>query len=197
MRKIPLLVVFGGVSLVAGCQCTPEQSAAPGESAEEFAERVESANDDGADDFADRIASGPLGAPTGTAQPPEKLVAVSQNAAARLGKTDGGCKFEQGGETVFVAGATSNTDTSGRAVVVINGVERVMGGADLGGAQAIESGPTVGDGEFTVSVIRGEGAPKEPAVNTYQWPAQLVITSGAGQRRYPTGTWTCTTGEAA
>ncbi|MCB2088387.1 MAG: hypothetical protein R3E18_06160 [Sphingomonadaceae bacterium] len=191
IRPYARLAPVAALGLVTGCQCTPvqqeEASPPPGSTAEEFAAQINQPAK-----VAVNPANGlaPSVQPTGTSLPPEKLAPVSGRAPLLLGKVDGGCRFEQGGQTVFLAGAAASTDKAGRAVVMLDGVERVMPGTDLGGRQVVESGPTVTDGEYKVEVYRAAGMPEE-LQGERRWPAELVITSGAGQRRYPSGTWTC------
>ncbi|MBD3728514.1 MAG: hypothetical protein IE933_02295 [Sphingomonadales bacterium] len=184
IRPYVRLAPIAALGLVSGCQCTPKQEAdapPPAKTAEQFSASIKRA---------EMPTPGNGAAPTGTALPPAELAAVPTSAAMMLGKVDGGCQFAQGGKVVFIAGAPASTDDKGKAVLVLDGRERVMPGADLGGMQVIESGPTVRDGEYSVEVLRKPGLPQVTG-RIKRWGADLVITSGAGERRYPNGTWTC------
>ncbi|MCP5396669.1 MAG: hypothetical protein H6918_08040 [Sphingomonadaceae bacterium] len=188
LRPYARLAPVAVLGIVSGCQCTPVEQEAPppASTAEEFAAKIGKPAQAPAGEAGPALAA----VPTGKGVPPEKLTPVSGRATLLLGKVDGGCRFEQGGQVMFLAGAARSTDKAGRAVVVLDGVERVMPGTDLGGKQVVESGPTVTDGEYKVEVYRAAGMPEE-LKGERRWPAELVITSGAGQRRYPSGTWTC------
>ncbi len=162
----------------------------------------ENAKGDTSDDFAARTGVGaatsavptvaeinaqPVVAPTGQAQ----LTPLAANAPKALGKIKGGCSFIYQGRSLLVVGAPDTTDASGNGVLVIDGRQVVLPGANAGGPQVVESGPTLSGGGFTVTVNRAEGAPRLVAGRN-AWSAELVVAGPGGETKFSPGTWNCT-----
>ncbi|GGD52282.1 hypothetical protein GRI62_05540 [Erythrobacter arachoides] len=122
-------------------------------------------------------------------------VPVLQNigdVSVNLGPTLGGCSFEHNGETLFIAGAEDNRNARGNGVIQVSGVDRLLAGADLTGPAGIDAGPTMTDGEYTVTVERGAGQGTAFGVESARWPAELVVRKDMkNEVRYAPGTWTC------
>lgn len=183
MRALPLLL--GALALAA---CSGEPEPADGESAEDFAARA-GVGADGVETPGGQVAeinAQPLVATKGSA----KLTPLADDARKVLGPVQGGCAFAYQGRTLLTVGAPDSTDAAGKGVLVIDGRPIVLPGADAGGPQVIESGPTLTGGGYTVSVQRAEGQPRSVAGGN-EWPADLVVDGPDGETKFSPGTWTC------
>ena len=179
------LVSCAALALAA---CSSEQPAQNGESAEDYAARA-GVGADGVETPATPVAEAnaqPVTATEGTSV----LTPLATNAAKSLGAVKGGCTFAYQSRPLLSVGAPETTDASGKGVLVIDGRAIILPGADAGGPQVMESGPTLTGGGYTVSVMRAEGEP-ERVGDGNQWPADLVVKGPNGETRFSPGTWTC------
>ncbi|MCP9223336.1 hypothetical protein MKP08_11295 [Erythrobacter sp. LQ02-29] len=120
------------------------------------------------------------------------LQPIGKNVDVDLGPNLGGCKFEKDDAVLLIAGAPDDTNARGMGVIKVGGVDRLMTGTTPGGPPAIDAGPTMTDGEYTVTVERGSGDGKSVGAESSQWPADLIVRKDmANERRYADGTWTC------
>lgn len=178
------LTLIGALALAA---CSSEQPA-DGESAEDYAARA-GVGADGVETPAAEVAevnAQPLAAPEGPAQ----LTPLAPHARKALGTIEGGCSYAYQGRTLLTVGAPGTTDAAGKGVLVIDGRPVVLPGADAGGPQVMESGPTLTGGGYTVTVQRAEGSPTRVSGGN-EWPADLVVAGPNGETKFSPGTWTC------
>ena len=108
-----------------------------------------------------------------------------------LGPNLGACTFAHGGETLFLAGSERSANARGVGAIQVTGVDRRLAGAEMGGYDYVKAGPTMTDGEYTVTVERAEGSGQSADGGT-RWAAELVVRKDmANEVRYAPGTWTC------
>jgi hypothetical protein len=167
--------------------CSKEQPA-DGESAGDYAARA-GVGADGIETPATQVAeinAQPVIASEGSAA----LTPLAADASRSLGPIKGGCTFAYQGRALLTVGAPDSTDAAGKGVLVIDGRPIILPGADSGGPQVMESGPTLSGGGFAASVMRAEGSPRAVAGGN-QWPADLVVSGPNGETKFSPGTWTC------
>lgn len=179
-RLFPVLAL----GLLAACSKSDEPK---GETSEDFAARAGVATPSSGMPTVAEINAQPVVAPTGKAQ----LTPLAANAPKALGKIKGGCSFIYQGRSLLVVGAPDTTDSAGNGVLVIDGRQVVLPGANAGGPQVVESGPTLSGGGYKVAVNRAEGQPQVVAGRN-EWAADLVVTGPGGETKFSPGTWNCT-----
>ncbi|RPF70382.1 hypothetical protein [Aurantiacibacter spongiae] len=109
-----------------------------------------------------------------------------------LGEMVGACSFASNDKVLFIAGSEGSDRARGRGVIQIAGRDRVLAGADMTGPEGIMDGPTMTDGEYTVTIDRGSGDGERVGAESTRWPAELVVSKDArSDVRYAPGTWTC------
>lgn len=181
-------LILAGTAALALAACSKSDDAAPTDSASDFAQRtgLNGAPAGPVPNVAE-VNAQPVVAPTGKAV----LTPLTAKAPMALGKIEGGCSFIYQSRSLLVVGAQNSTDATGNGVLVIDGQQVVLPGAAQGGPQYVESGPTLTGGGYTVSVIRGEGAPRS-AGGRNEWSADLKVTGPQGETVFSPGTWNCT-----
>lgn len=183
MRRALLTACVAALAL-AGCS---KDSDTKGETSDDFAARTGVGTATGTVPAVAEVNAQPVVAPTGKAQ----LTPLAANAPQALGNIRGGCSFIYQGRSLLVVGAPDTTDAAGNGVLVIDGRQVVLPGANAGGPQVVESGPTLSGGGYTVAVNRAEGAPQSVAGRN-EWAADLVVNGPGGETRFSPGTWNCT-----
>ena len=103
-----------------------------------------------------------------------------------------GCAFRHRGAVLFIAGAAERPRSRGRGVIQVDGADRLLTGEVPGGTAYVDRGPVMTDGEFTVEVVRAEGAGERVGTAQRRWAADLKVRRGMGSpRKYSPGQWTC------
>jgi hypothetical protein len=178
------LLALTALMALAACGKSDEPAAG---NADDFAQRAGVGAAAGSAPSVAEINAQPVIAPTGKAQ----LTPLSAKAPSALGKIHGGCSFIYQGRSLLVVGAPDTAEAPGNGVLVIDGRQVVLPGAQAGGPQVVESGPTLSGGGYSVAVLRAEGAPTVNAGRN-EWGADLVVTGPGGETRFSPGTWNCT-----
>ena len=109
---------------------------------------------------------------------------IGDAGAIELGDVTGSCSFEYDGESILIAGAENVENARGKGVIRVNGEPRVLTGSQPRGASEIEAGPSMTDGEYEVSIDRGEGQGK-------QWRATLTASKQMDDPVTYDGVWDC------
>ena len=120
------------------------------------------------------------------------LEPLGDEQSVDLGPTLGACSFEHEGDLLFIAGAPDESNARGNGVIQVAGRDRLLAGADMNGPEGINDGPTMTDGEYTVTIERGAGDGEVLGIESTRWPAELIVRKDmANEVRYAPGTWTC------
>ena len=120
------------------------------------------------------------------------LEPLGDELSVDLGPTLGGCSFEHEGDVLFIAGAPDEDKARGNGVIQVAGRDRLLAGAEMTGPAGIDAGPTMTDGEYTVTVERGTGEGEAFGTESTRYPAELIVRKDmANEVRYAPGTWTC------
>ena len=128
----------------------------------------------------------------GADAPVPVLEPLGDTSSVDLGPTLGACTFEKDGDTFFLAGAEDDAKARGKGVIQVGGRDRLLAGTDMTGPEGIDAGPTMTDGEYTVTVERGAGEGEPFGTESVRWPAELVVRKDmANEVRYAPGTWSC------
>lgn len=170
--------------------CSKGSNAPKGESADDFAARAGMASA-GAGEAGTPSVAEVNAQPVLASEGSSRLTPLVANAPTALGKVAGGCSFVYQGRSLLVVGGEKSTADKGKGVLVIDGRQVILPGADAGGLQVLESGPTLTGEGYTVTVMRGEGAPTA-ANGKNEWGADLKVKGPAGETTFSQGKWSCT-----
>jgi hypothetical protein len=179
-------LIIGCIAALALGSCSKGEDSKTDTSAD-FAQRAGVGSATGTVPTVAEVNAQPVVAQSGNAQ----LTPLAADAPRALGKIKGGCSFIYQGRALLVVGAPDTTDATGSGVLVIDGRQVVLPGANAGGPQVVESGPTLSGGGYTVAVNRAEGAPQSVAGRN-EWAADLVVTGPGGATKFSPGIWNCT-----
>jgi hypothetical protein len=180
-------LIIGCITALALAGCSKSDDGGKNDTSADFAQRAGVGSATGTVPTVAEVNAQPVVAPVGKAQ----LTPLSPDAPKALGKIKGGCSFIYQGRSLLVVGAPDTTDAAGNGVLVIDGRQVVLPGANAGGPQVVESGPTLSGGGYTVAVNRSEGAPQSVAGRN-EWAADLVVTGPGGETKFSPGIWNCT-----
>ena len=203
MRKSFRTAILAGAALaLAACNQSADVEADEGEGADDLAEAVEDGADGSTGIRSDaawlQTAPGtvPAASIAGDAENDDAplLDVIDTSAGVDLGGAAGGCAFAHEGYVLFIASNNGGPNGRGLGIAQIAGSDITLTGSEAGGAQYIESGPSMTNGETTIAIDRAGGDPEVISGGARRWAAELSVQEGLEPARvYRPGTWTCGT----
>ena len=201
MRKSFRTAILAGAALTLAA-CNQPAETDEGEGADDLAEAVEDGADGSTGVRSDaawlQTAPGTVsaGSPAGDAENDDAplLDVIDTSAGVDLGGAAGGCAFAHQGYVLFIAANNGGPNGRGMGIAQIAGSDITLTGSEAGGADYIESGPSMTNGETTITVDRAEGGAESISGGARRWAAELRVQEGLEPARvYRPGTWTCGT----